>query len=157
MNDPATSFLTFFFLFVYFKIEFSGFVVGFFYTYACLHDKMKILTRNATGYSLVPDENDNLPPKKRAVWHGHTYRRILFPLISLLVFGAGIIIGAMAQGPILSLTGLKAQDSYSERVLGMAPTFRRLEHTFSYNRTFGADPSENESTNDAWDSIVPRM
>jgi hypothetical protein len=123
--------------------------------YTSLHGKMRSFKQDASGYSLVPDGNDTLPAKRRVVWSGPACRRILFPLISVLVFCAGIIIGALAQGPILSHTGLKSQDSYFEAALGKTPTFHHLERTFSYNRTFGADPSEDESTNDAWDSIVP--
>ncbi|KAI8951413.1 hypothetical protein F4801DRAFT_589638 [Xylaria longipes] len=116
---------------------------------------MSSIKNNVSGYSLVPDENGALPAEKRLVQVPPTYYRFLFPFVVVLSFCAGITIGAVALRPIPSCTTQTSPQPNPEPAPNGSPAFNHVELTFSYNRTFGADPSENDLTNDAWDSIVP--
>ncbi|KAJ2990914.1 hypothetical protein NUW58_g2721 [Xylaria curta] len=116
---------------------------------------MRTVKDDVSGYSLVPDENGALPTKRSLVWPSPACRRFLWPLVVVLSFCAGITIGALALRPITPYAAQMSQQSDAEPAPGKAPAFGHVTRTFSYNRTFGADPSENELTNDAWDSIVP--
>lgn len=74
-------------------------------------------------------------------------------VVTLLSFVLGMIIGSMfstgsyktAPGAMLQQPGMNVQVALST-----------LDTTFTYNRSFGADPQIDGSTTEAWDSIVPR-
>jgi hypothetical protein len=92
-------------------------------------------------YSLVPDESGAFPPRRR---------RLLFLLIVITSFSAGVLVTTLLQSLSFSRS-LSPPLAHQE-----VPAFSSVTRQFSYNRTFGADPLEDSSTEDAWDSIVPR-
>ncbi|KAI1262687.1 hypothetical protein F5Y18DRAFT_149700 [Xylariaceae sp. FL1019] len=106
-------------------------------------------------YSLISDANGPSPPHQPMARFTHAYYRLSFILVILLSFGTGGIVTYFFQilifsRPLQSLTYPDIPPS----VDGL-PAFPYVERTFSYNRTFGADPAENKFTEDAWDSLVP--
>lgn len=104
------------------------------------------------GYALVPDDM-NAPQTKSL--SGRIGRRLLIPLVAVLSVCLGVIIGPTVLNSSSPCKDLMFQSPESGQPFAEDMAFRFLTRTFAYNRSFGADPGEDNSTNDAWESIVP--
>ncbi|KAI1108591.1 hypothetical protein F5Y14DRAFT_73982 [Nemania sp. NC0429] len=126
----------------------------FYSTFICrLYCKMRLFNQETLEYSLVPNETGNLSSKRWTNSFSSISRRLLFPLTVALSFCAGLLTTTVAQRSVMTVQ--KPADFNSELPLEGPPGPQYFRTTFTYNRTFGADPLEDPLTEDAWDSLVP--
>ncbi|KAI8627284.1 hypothetical protein F5Y19DRAFT_477498 [Xylariaceae sp. FL1651] len=81
--------------------------------------------------------------------------RLSLLLIIIVSFSAGVIATNLIHFFESSHSGPKSPFANAPPSTEGTPDFPYLIRTFSYNRTFGADPAQNKFTEDAWDSLVP--
>ena len=118
-------------------------------------NSMKFPRHFTFGYSPIPDDMEFPQTKSLSIRIACACRQLLLPLIAVLSVCIGVIIGATVLNPSPSCKNQMIHHPASGQPFVEDMAFRFLTRTFSYNRTFGADPREDNLTNDAWESIVP--
>lgn len=113
------------------------------------------LSKRMLGYLPIPNGGDGPRQNGLPATFDHL-SRFLLPVLSIVSCILGIFIGAIINRHPPCVGGILQQPSIGSDPVPDIP----LDATnviFVYNRTFGESPWHSSSSDEAWDSIVPRM